>query len=668
MNIFTNPEFIDGWRYLALSAAICGVYIIIFSGSKFSIFRQFSFVNYKYTGIAAGVFAAIYYKLSIQSGANISKEMTIAINTATVPVLVMCVPIWLVVAKEWVKEMRFFRDNAINTKGAERSRTAGIKTFLKMDYSGHFNAMRKGIKRTKHSVIYLGETLWRFDFKLGKRIIGLISETHLLLVAGSGSGKSRDFLANNLKYWNGGAVILDIKGEHADHTYHWRNAYAPAYLIDPYGIAKDNIPRAKWNPIASIDPESPYAVSEVNRLTEAVIPKEAQERAADKYFREMPQTILAGYIAHVRTAYPPEKQHLGTVYDLLMKGAAVDENADFEVLSKEYDEHAELIRINQERIKLMRKPDLSVVGAALDEKEQEKRNQTQAEIKRLEKDIVLSEKAMNEIFNNEAVAAVADDLKKNDAIAGLPREAARILEEAHAKALSQIFMDLTRALRWVNNPVMRDLVCTDSTINIADCKTRNATVYLCIPKKQLTEMNRFTRLFYQCAFDVLDEVSTPQPANSERRVLMVFDELEALGYFEPIKECFLRDRSSYLKAVAVFQSVRQAADTYRLEDLTSNSDKVFFGVDATDELAKEMIENAAGRYTVKENRVSGEAERHEFVIPRGQVPEVLSKDGYEQIVITQGGKLLRLARIPVFVNFPTYAFQGLVHRVKTLFI
>lgn len=645
---FSESDFINAWRYLAIFASVALLYVIIFTGSRVSIMRQFSFINHKFVAIGAGALFLIYGYLSSKVGADISAEMRHAALVAIPPVLFMCVPTYYLVAKEWIKETRFYRDHAVNTKGGERSRTAGIKTFLKMDYTSHFNAMRKRIKRTKYSVIYLGETLWRFDFKIGKRIIGLVSETHLLLVAGSGAGKSRDFLANNLKYWNGGAVVLDIKGEHANYNYWRRNNYAKSYLLDPYNITDSSLPRAKWNPLASIDPESPYAVSEVNRLTEAVIPKEAFERAADKYFREMPQAILAGYIAHVRTAYPIEQQHLGTVYDLLMKGVAHDDNSNFEVLNKEYDKHAELIKINQERITL-----------AEEQGEDEK-------IKPLKRDIAISEKAMAKIFNREAVAAVGEALQKNEAIGGLPKAAARVLEEAHEKALSQIFMDLTRALRWVNNPVIRALICTPETFNIADCKTKEATVYLCIPKKQLSEMNRFTRLFYQCAFDVLDEVSTPQPFGSERRVLMVFDELEALGYFEPIKECFLRDRSSYLKAVAVFQSVRQAADTYRLEDLTSNSDKVFFGIDATDELAKEMIENAAGKYVIKKEGSNGFEEKERAVIPRGQVPEILSKDGHEQIVITQGGKLLRLARVPVFVNFPNHMFQGLKHRLGTL--
>lgn len=503
--------------------------------------------------------------------------------------LAFAVPLLLIFAlpairavKVYLKETRLYQTTFIEGEGRETGRWGGLLAYIRHDISAWFRASKDRIVSAPQSPLYLGRTLPHYDFRLGRRDIGLTSEQHMLTVAGSGAGKSRDAISNNLLAWNGGVVGFDMKAEHTRLCHERRRAYAPFHVIDPWNLNRCGLTSATWNPLSEIDINDPTARSRLKRLSEAVIMAEGNvERAVDVHFREVPQKIFRGYMAHVLSRYPVEQQHLGTVYDLLVRG---DSN--------------------------------------------------------------------NAAFNPNAVEQVILDMAKNDACGGAPAEAAAVLSTLEGSEKSGVHSTLSRSLDWINDLKVREIITKPSTFSLRDCKTRNASVFLIIPKIFLPQQHRFLRVFYQSAFDLLDEHETPQPKGSKRRVLFLFDEFEALGNFPPARAAVLRDRSSFLKCWFILQTLGQLKVYSNPADFTANCDKQFFGIDRSDRDAVEMISAALGSYTVEERDAQGNIRRDtRKITPESDLAKILNAGTDEQIVIPVSGHPMKLRRVPVFRNF-----------------
>jgi type IV secretory pathway TraG/TraD family ATPase VirD4 len=249
------------------------------------------------------------------------KEIGFAPLLIAAPLLIKAAPIYALIALEIVKETKLYRDFFIVDKGGDNARLGGLLTFIQRDMTGHFSKNEDKIVREEESTIFLGRTWWRDDFKMKGRDVGLRgSEQHLITIAATGSGKSRDMVWSNLLTYNGGIVGLDLKGEHVRVCKQRRENYAPFYVIDPYGEVSDIVKGVIWNPLDEIDAESKTARENIGHIAQACIYKHAMEGGNEAHWRESAIIILRGFIGHVLTRCPEEKQHLGTVYDLICTG------------------------------------------------------------------------------------------------------------------------------------------------------------------------------------------------------------------------------------------------------------------------------------------------------------------------------------------------------------
>lgn len=229
---------------------------------------------------------------------------------------------------EIIKETRPYRSWFIEGYGREIARWAGFLSFYRHDISKQFRAARWSIPKLKKSAFYIGKTSLQYDFQLPGRHIGTTGEQHLMIVAGTGSGKSRDILNNNTLTYSGGMVIFDTKGEHVEISHKKRAEFAKTYVVDPWEKNKLGIPSAHWNPLTAIDINSKSARALIKRMCEAIIIKEGAEMAKDAHFREIPQKVLRGFIAHVLSTYDKKYHNLPSVYDLMFKGYIEGEEFD----------------------------------------------------------------------------------------------------------------------------------------------------------------------------------------------------------------------------------------------------------------------------------------------------------------------------------------------------
>ncbi|BBO86808.1 hypothetical protein DSCO28_73740 (plasmid) [Desulfosarcina ovata subsp. sediminis] len=504
-----------------------------------------------------------------------------------VPILSALVIPYFVIVKELLKETDFYQELFIEGKGREIARWGSFRSFHRHDISQRFRESRQYISKHKESSFYLGTTKWYYDYKipmLGQRHIGTKSEQHLIVVAGTGSGKSRDILNNNTLTYSGGMVIFDTKGEHVEISYGKRSRFAKAYVIDPWGKNKLGISTAHWNPLAGIDINSDNARSRIERICESIVIKEsdgAGERPVDTHFREAPQQILRGFIAHVLSTLPEEYHNLPTVTNLMFKGTLEGGNFD---------------------------PD-----------------------------------EMDNVINA---------MSSNTVCQGAPIEAAATIAKLQGSEESGIWTTLQRSLNWINDPMVRKVISGETSFSFRECKLNDATVYLVIPENFLIQQRRFIRLFYQTAFDELDEHYTPQPNEHKRRVAFIFDEFEVLGTFEAARQAALRKRSSFIKCVFVVQNFGQFKANYtNVQDFFGNCDKVFFGIDRSDtEILKKLCESL-GKYTHVEYVRGEPVEKISDLMAESELANFMNARRKGQLFIPVKGLQLKMKRAHYDDNF-----------------
>jgi type IV secretion system protein VirD4 len=166
--------------------------------------------------------------------------------------------------------------------------------------------------------LYLGYTaeqssddahLLRSDWTLTGKTLQYRQDRHVLTIGPNGSGKTRRLLFPNLyhlKNWS--IVAIDPKGELFAHTAMER-AKTPGHrimLIDPFAVVATTYPKLAeqmqvasrgFNPVATLDPDSPRFIDDAKSLAIALIKTEDNR---DKYWAQAAQALLKGLIMALR--------------------------------------------------------------------------------------------------------------------------------------------------------------------------------------------------------------------------------------------------------------------------------------------------------------------------------------------------------------------------------
>jgi len=587
--IWRSDFWIDE-RTAIRSLLLVGIYLSLtiyffMGGEKLSVFARLRYFPKRFylAGIACFTLYLVTFYLRPEEPFS---SLWLASWSFGAPLGMLMLPMISLTVKEYLKEHPFYRRLFILGHGAEAARWGGIYSYFQRDVGEWFAHSKRGIKRTKTSPIYVGKTLFEKDTRIGGRHLGLVSEQHLITVASTGAGKSRDAITTNLLTYSGGIVGFDPKGEHTRVTMRRRAAYAPFNVIDPYGVVSDVVNSSHWNPLEEINPAGSSARGDLERVASASIFMDKNETGNSSHFRENAQKILRGFIAHVVTRYPEDQRHLGTVYDLIKTG------------------HAD-----------------------------------------------------GEKYDPKAMTSLLVQMSLNPEIAGAPRDAAALLNSVSDRERGSYLSTIARGIDWINEPTIRKIISKKSDFSVKDCKRKDATVYLVLPEKYIEQMSRFLRTFYTVAFDSLDSHETPQPVRSERRVLFLFDEFNTLGTFAPAESAAVYKRSSYIKCWFIVQNMEQLFTHYtNATNFLSSCDKQFFGLDATDTRAKEVLEAALGGYVEKNMEgMEGETRYSELqrkLMPHSELAEFLDAGAANQIVLPVKGSPLKLKRVPYYNLIP----------------
>lgn len=156
---------------------------------------------------------------------------------------------------------------------------------------------------------------------LGRNLIGIADDRHVITVAGSRAGKSV-LLASNLIHYAGSVLVVDPKGELAGITAKRRaeGLGQKVCVLDPFAKTAPWVEpyRAGFNPLSLLKVDSKTILEDAGLIADALVISSQQ---ADPHWDESAKSFIEGVILHVITYGGYEgKRNLVTVYELLAKG------------------------------------------------------------------------------------------------------------------------------------------------------------------------------------------------------------------------------------------------------------------------------------------------------------------------------------------------------------
>jgi len=542
-----------------------------------------------------------------------------------IPVALAILPVYLIIKLQKLSEHPKYRELFLEGRGGSSS-WATINTYEQMGVyienlgTSSYPPDKTGL-HSKH--IILGRSL--FDDDPQRRIVGVKDDAHMLTIGMTGAGKSSTVLWPNLAIYEGSAIILDPKGEHAKYTYCRRSnaeklkdkgingrtkkhfPVGECYMLDPFGInANTGIPSSFYNPLAEINIHRDDCTKYLDAIADGCILEEKSKHG--EHFTERAKTFLKGLIVHVMTTQPKENHHLPFIVDMFY---GIDPELKF--------------------------------------------------------------------ANPERFTKLLEDMALNNAVGGLPQQGALGITNVGSNERGSYMSTIARSLEWCSDPSMRKhLIKSDFSFENFGLKNSDIkyagryeyirlieTVYIVIPLGQMKKYSRWLRIITTLAIECIR--SQPKKA-IEKPTLFVLDEFPQLaGSLEIVKNGIVTLRSEGIKLWVLIQNIGQLQAIYEEEWSTfvGNSNVQVFGVKRGDMATAEWLSKTLGTRLRKEkNQISG-SER--MLLTPDQIFFRLSKEKNTQIVLpVESGLPMRLERIAYkpYGKFKSLPWNGLKGHFK----
>ncbi|MEZ5529733.1 MAG: type IV secretory system conjugative DNA transfer family protein [Porticoccaceae bacterium] len=161
------------------------------------------------------------------------------------------------------------------------------------------------------SKIFLGQLMGH--------LVGIKDDRHVVLCAGSRSGKGVSIIVPNLIEYQGSVLAIDPKAELASITARRRaeGLQQRVFVLDPFGKADPSVSDylAAFNPLSMLYSGSPTIIEDAGLIADALI----VPSGGDTHWDDSARNFLEGVILHVATSqhYQDEERNLVTVRDLI---------------------------------------------------------------------------------------------------------------------------------------------------------------------------------------------------------------------------------------------------------------------------------------------------------------------------------------------------------------
>ncbi|MCC0007697.1 MAG: type IV secretory system conjugative DNA transfer family protein [Hyphomicrobiaceae bacterium] len=390
--------------------------------------------------------------------------------------------------------------------------------------------------------------------------VGFRDDRHVLITAGTRSGKGASFLIPNICLWPGSIFCIDPKGENAMVTARRRaggNKYCKGkgqrvHILDPFKKVSTRLDefrdlKAAFNPLDLLLANSDEAVDIAAQIAESLIIKESSN---DPFWEDAARSLLQALILHVASwkCYKASERNLATIWRLLRRGV-------------EIDVHNELLELNG-----LPSPN----GFA----------------------ILFDQMRQNRSFDG----VVADEGVRLSAMA-----------EASPKAFNGMVQVACTNTNFMNSQQIRECL-SRSTFSLSDLKTdpEGVSVYLCLPQRYMESHNRWLRMMVTLMIFEMEK-NEHQP-RSGHPVLTILDEFPSLNRMKVIENAVAQIAGYGVKLVMATQTLPQLKELYKdnWETLIANAGvKLFFGND--DHFTREYVAKLIGeREVVRYSRTYSE--------------------------------------------------------------
>lgn len=390
--------------------------------------------------------------------------------------------------------------------------------------------------------------------------VGYSDDRHVLITAGTRSGKGASFLVPNISLWPGSIFCIDPKGENAMVTARRRgrgNDYCKGkgqrvHILDPFNTVHTCLDdfrdlKAAFNPLELLLWNSNEAVDIAAQIAESLIIKESSN---EPFWEEAARAILKAVILHVVswTGFEPSERNLLTVRRLLRRGAEVE--------------------VTNELLEL------------------------------------------NGVASPDGFGALFDQMRQNRCYGGvIADEGMRFgaMAADSPKAFQGAVQVACTNTDFMNSPQIQACL-THSTFQLSDLKTdpKGVSVYLCLPQRYMESHNRWLRMMVTLMiFEMEGHKHQPR---SGHPVLTVLDEFSSLNRMKVIENAVAQIAGYGVKLVMATQTLPQLKEQYKdnWETLVANAGvKLFFGNE--DHFTREYVAKLIGeREVVRQNRTFSE--------------------------------------------------------------
>ena len=395
--------------------------------------------------------------------------------------------------------------------------------------------------------------------------LGVVDDRHVVLVAGSRSGKGTDVIIPNLLNYQGSAFCIDPKGELYRKTAAYRgqgtSAARPSLgqdvrVLDPFGA--DDVPEniyATFNPLDLINADDPEAIDVADIIADSLI---VVSNAQDAHWDETARGWIQALILLVATVPIFEGRRNLVTIKRLSDGIENIENLIDDLMSFDAEEEEATITHgtpSAEGIEEYRDAE----GEALDwETPDEATIEDEAENSSTPIDNLL----LYMLAIGQRITVHAENME--EAVSDVIGAAANSIMQMGEQERGSVFSTVSRNLKFLQSPqIQANVKETNDGWSLDDLKTapNGLTLYLVLPQRYMSTHARWLRMIISLMIARMETVTTPPRTGAP--VLAVLDEFNVLGHLKPIETSAGYMAGFNLKLFIVLQDLSQLKRHYK---------------------------------------------------------------------------------------------------------
>lgn len=388
---------------------------------------------------------------------------------------------------------------------------------------------------------------------------------NVMVIGGSGSGKSRFYVKPNLMQANTSYVCTDPKGELLRSTGKMLESYG--YKIKVFNLI-DMAHSHNYNPFNYIyDVDGNYSTTAVIKMVNVLMKNTAKEGGdgGDQFWTDSTRALLAALCFYLVECESKEMQNFSEVMKLLKKAEVKEGKDEFQ-------------------------SDLDLIFDALEHPEKYKSDEAEK----------------NEQFKSLNLIDLAKNAKPVSQYMCLKYY--KDFKKAAGDTAKSILISTAVRLQAFNIPDVMDLTCCDN-IHLEMIGDEKTVMYIIIPSSDDT-FNFLAAMMYTQLFDVLyDRANFKHGGRLPIHVRCLLDEFANIGTIPRFEELLATMRSMEISANVIIQNLSQLKKMYKdsWENVLGNCDSLLF-LGGQEPTTLEHISKTLGKETIdtrSRNRTRG---------------------------------------------------------------